>query len=173
MPVIHRRCQFDFSFSSLMSLIAIYQRSNCPAVGSGNLWQSRRGHRHWNQYQGGHQDYSCKISGSKQNWNTGASETWRTRFYKSKVSFAIRSNETWFLILSFLSNCIHRHLLSWFDHRNHIYKPLQRNAPLKPKRILESTEIWLIDFGSAHRNPSNPYYHFSVMSMRRYRADQG
>ena len=46
-------------------------------------------------------------------------------------------------------------------------KLLQRNAPLKPKRILESTDIRLIDFGSATFEQE---YHSSVVSTRHYRA---
>ena len=48
-------------------------------------------------------------------------------------------------------------------------KLLQRNAPLKPKRILESTDIRLIDFGSATFEQE---YHSSVVSTRHYRAPE-
>lgn len=51
----------------------------------------------------------------------------------------------------------------------YINKPLQRNAPLKPKRILESTDIRLIDFGSATFEQE---YHSSVVSTRHYRAPE-
>jgi len=47
--------------------------------------------------------------------------------------------------------------------------PNKRNAPLKPKRILESTEIRLIDFGSATFEQE---YHSSVVSTRHYRAPE-
>jgi len=45
----------------------------------------------------------------------------------------------------------------------------QRNAPPKPKKILESTEIRLIDFGSATFEQE---YHSSVVSTRHYRAPE-
>lgn len=45
----------------------------------------------------------------------------------------------------------------------------QRNAPPKPKRILHSTEIRLIDFGSATFESE---YHSTVVSTRHYRAPE-
>jgi len=45
----------------------------------------------------------------------------------------------------------------------------QRNAPPKAKKILESTEIRLIDFGSATFEQE---YHSSVVSTRHYRAPE-
>lgn len=45
----------------------------------------------------------------------------------------------------------------------------QRNAPPKPKRILHSTDIRLIDFGSATFESE---YHSTVVSTRHYRAPE-
>ncbi|KAF8150784.1 CMGC/CLK protein kinase [Crassisporium funariophilum] len=47
--------------------------------------------------------------------------------------------------------------------------PNKRNVPPKPKRILESTDIRLIDFGSATFEQE---YHSSVVSTRHYRAPE-
>jgi dual-specificity kinase len=47
--------------------------------------------------------------------------------------------------------------------------PLQRNAPPRSKRILQSTEIRLIDFGSATFEQE---YHSTVVSTRHYRAPE-
>lgn len=52
-------------------------------------------------------------------------------------------------------------------HTANIY--LQRNAPAKPRRILQSTEIRLIDFGSATFESE---YHSTVVSTRHYRAPE-
>jgi dual-specificity kinase len=46
---------------------------------------------------------------------------------------------------------------------------IQRNAPPKAKRILESTDIRLIDFGSATFEEE---YHSAVVSTRHYRAPE-
>lgn len=46
---------------------------------------------------------------------------------------------------------------------------LQRNAPPRIKKILESTEIRLIDFGSATFENE---YHSTVVSTRHYRAPE-
>lgn len=45
----------------------------------------------------------------------------------------------------------------------------QRNAPSRSKRILESTDIRLIDFGSATFETE---YHSTVVSTRHYRAPE-
>lgn len=46
---------------------------------------------------------------------------------------------------------------------------IQRNAPPKAKRILDYTDIRLIDFGSATFEEE---YHSSVVSTRHYRAPE-
>lgn len=51
----------------------------------------------------------------------------------------------------------------------HVTVPGKRNAPPKAKKILESTEIRLIDFGSATFEQE---YHSSVVSTRHYRAPE-
>ncbi|KAF4613591.1 hypothetical protein D9613_007897 [Agrocybe pediades] len=51
----------------------------------------------------------------------------------------------------------------------HIAVPGKRNAPPKAKKILESTDIRLIDFGSATFEQE---YHSSVVSTRHYRAPE-
>jgi len=51
----------------------------------------------------------------------------------------------------------------------HVPVPGKRNAPPKPKRILDSTDIRLIDFGSATFEQE---YHSSVVSTRHYRAPE-
>ena len=47
--------------------------------------------------------------------------------------------------------------------------PIQRNAPPRTKRILQSTDIRLIDFGSATFEQE---YHSTVVSTRHYRAPE-
>lgn len=47
--------------------------------------------------------------------------------------------------------------------------PIQRNAPTRSKRILQSTDIRLIDFGSATFEQE---YHSTVVSTRHYRAPE-
>ncbi|KAF8907315.1 CMGC/CLK protein kinase [Gymnopilus junonius] len=51
----------------------------------------------------------------------------------------------------------------------HVSVPGKRNAPPKPKRILEHTDVRLIDFGSATFEQE---YHSSVVSTRHYRAPE-
>ncbi|XP_006459318.1 hypothetical protein AGABI2DRAFT_134784 [Agaricus bisporus var. bisporus H97] len=51
----------------------------------------------------------------------------------------------------------------------HVPSSNKRNAPTKPKRILRSTEIRLIDFGSATFESE---YHSTVVSTRHYRAPE-
>ncbi|PPQ98334.1 hypothetical protein CVT26_013590 [Gymnopilus dilepis] len=51
----------------------------------------------------------------------------------------------------------------------HVAPSGKRNAPAKPKRILEHTDIRLIDFGSATFEQE---YHSSVVSTRHYRAPE-
>ncbi|KAF9453435.1 CMGC/CLK protein kinase [Macrolepiota fuliginosa MF-IS2] len=51
----------------------------------------------------------------------------------------------------------------------HVQSSHKRNAPPKPKRILQSTEIRLIDFGSATFESE---YHSTVVSTRHYRAPE-
>ena len=46
---------------------------------------------------------------------------------------------------------------------------IKRNAPPRPKKVLDSTEIRLIDFGSATFEEE---YHSSVVSTRHYRAPE-
>ncbi|KAF9000601.1 kinase-like domain-containing protein [Cyathus striatus] len=61
-------------------------------------------------------------------------------------------------------------LLVHNDYRTvHVAVPGKRNAPPKPKRILQSTEIRLIDFGSATFEQE---YHSTVVSTRHYRAPE-
>ncbi|KAF9484354.1 CMGC CLK protein kinase [Pholiota conissans] len=61
-------------------------------------------------------------------------------------------------------------LLVHNDYRTvHVTVPGKRNAPPKPKRILECTDIRLIDFGSATFEQE---YHSSVVSTRHYRAPE-
>jgi len=50
-----------------------------------------------------------------------------------------------------------------------VMTPVQRNAPPKPKRILQCTDIRLIDFGSATFEQE---YHSTVVSTRHYRAPE-
>ena len=47
--------------------------------------------------------------------------------------------------------------------------PVKRNAPPRAKKILDSTEIRLIDFGSATFEGE---YHSAVVSTRHYRAPE-
>ena len=54
--------------------------------------------------------------------------------------------------------------LQWADMLD-----FQRGAPTRSKRILHSTEIRLIDFGSATFEEE---YHSSVVSTRHYRAPE-
>ncbi|PPQ83427.1 hypothetical protein CVT25_007018 [Psilocybe cyanescens] len=61
-------------------------------------------------------------------------------------------------------------LLVHNDYRTvHVTVPGKRNAAAKPKRILECTDIRLIDFGSATFEQE---YHSSVVSTRHYRAPE-